>query len=154
LIADRVLRRTGEIFHRFVDAVIFDVVARRFGAEDEVIADVLFDEAVSIMAADHGVGQVLVLDLGLQLASIVLGDLDGSIGVEQTFAEHVQCRTATEDEVVAELHLLEEQPVLATRMLSLLCAEEGCEARQPFLAAAHQISGRERVGEFWQAIWR
>jgi hypothetical protein len=70
------------------------------------------------MGADHGIGQVHVLDLGLQLAQIVLGDLateddrdlvrlsDGSIGVKQTFAEHVKRRA--EDEVVAELNLREE----------------------------------------------
>jgi hypothetical protein len=51
------------------------------------------------MAADHGIGQAHVLDLGLQLAPVMLGDLateddrdlvrlaDGSIGVKQTFAE-------------------------------------------------------------------
>ena len=89
------------------------------------------------MAADYGIGQVHVLDLGLQLAPIVLGDLaaeddrdlvrssDGSIGVKQAFAEHVQCGAATEDEIVAELDLREEQPVLAARPLALTCAEEG-----------------------------
>jgi hypothetical protein len=39
-----------------------------------VVANVLLDKAVSVMAADHGIGQVHVLDLGLQLAAIVLGD--------------------------------------------------------------------------------
>ncbi len=66
MMADRALRRAGgKIFHRFVDAVIVDVVACRFCAQDEVIADILLDKAVSIMAADHGIGQVHVLDLGL-----------------------------------------------------------------------------------------
>jgi 3-hydroxybutyryl-CoA dehydratase len=72
--------------------------------ENEVIADVLLDNAVAIMAADHGIGQVHVFDFGLQLAPIVLGDFaakndgdlvwlsDGSIGVKQTFAEIVQRR--------------------------------------------------------------
>jgi hypothetical protein len=90
-----------------------------------VIADILLDKAVSIMAADYGIGQVHVLDLSLQLAPLVLGDLaaeddrdlvrssDGSIGVKQAFAEHVQCGAATEDEIIAELELREEQPVLA-----------------------------------------
>ena len=69
---------------------------------------------------------------GLQLTPIVLGDFaakddgdlvrlsNGSIGVKHTFAEIVQRRTATEDEVVAVLDLGEEQPVLAARLLSLL----------------------------------
>ena len=120
-----------------------------------MVADILLDKAVSIVAADHGIGQVHVLDLGLQLAAIVLGDLaaeddrdlvrpsDGSIGVKQAFAEHVQCCTAPKDEVVAELDLREEQPVLAGRLLALSCAEEGCELRQPLLATGNQMSRRE-----------
>ena len=80
------LAKDREIFHRFVDAVIVDVVTRCLRPEDEVIANVLLDEAVAIVAANHWVGQVHVLDLGLQLASILLAD----------FAS-----TTTEDEVVA-----------------------------------------------------
>src|ERR1700740_3832257 len=107
------------------------------------MANIVLDEAVTIMAADHGIGQVHVLDFGLQLASIVLGDFateddgnlvrlsDGSIGVKQTFAKIVQRRTATEDEVVGVLDLREEQPVLAARMPSLSSGEEGRAARQP-----------------------
>src|SRR5580704_14002376 len=36
--------------------------------------------------------------------------------------------------------------------LALCCGEEGREVRQPLLAAGHQISRYERVGEFLQAI--
>ena len=50
------LTEHGEIFHRFVDAIVFDVVACRFCAQDEVVANVLLDKAVSVMAADHRVG--------------------------------------------------------------------------------------------------
>ena len=75
------------------------------------------------------------------------------IGVKQTFAEIVQRRTATEDEVVAVLDLRKEQSVLAARLLSLSCGEERREARQPFLAAGHQISRGQGVREFLQAIW-
>src|SRR3982074_2623819 len=46
----------------------------------------------------------------------------------------------------------EEQPGLAARMLSLSSGEEGCEVRQPLLAAGHQIPRRERVGKLLQAI--
>ena len=42
----------------------------------------------------------------------------------------------------------------AARILSLCCAEEGREVRQPLLAAGHQISRSERIGEFLQAIRR
>jgi hypothetical protein len=48
--------------------------------------------------------------------------------------------------------LREEQPVLAARMFSLSCGEEGREMRQPLLTAGHQIPRGERVGEFLQAI--
>src|SRR6185503_19310820 len=50
------------------------------------------------------------------------------------------------------LDLGEEQTVLTPCMLSLACGEEGRQARQPLLATTHEISGRERVGEFLQAI--
>jgi hypothetical protein len=69
------LAEDGKVFDRFVDAVIVDVVACQFCEQDEMIADILLDKPVSIVAGDHGIGQVHVLDLGLQLAPIVLGDL-------------------------------------------------------------------------------
>ena len=112
------------------------------------------------MAADDRVGQVHVFDFGLQLTVVLLGDLateddrdlvrlaDGSIGVEQTFAEIVQRGAAAEDEVVAVLDLREEQPVLAARVFSLPCGEEGREVRQSLLTAGYQIPRGERVGEF------
>src|ERR1700731_2230743 len=37
-------------------------------------------------------------------------------------------------------------------MLSLSSGEEGCEVRQPLLAAGHQIPRRERVGKLLQAM--
>ena len=79
-----------------------DVVARSLGAKDEVIANVLLDEAVAVVAADHRIGQVHVFDLGLQLAAMMFADpatedradfvglSDRSIGIEQSFAEVVQ----------------------------------------------------------------
>ena len=84
------------------------------------------------------------------------GDLvwlaDCPIGIEQALAEIIQCRTTTEDEIVAVLDLREEQPVLAARMLAFSCGEEGRELRQPLLAAGHQIPRGERVGELLQAL--
>jgi hypothetical protein len=124
-----------------------DVVARRFGPKDEVIANVLLDEAIAVVTADHRIGQVHVFDLGLQLAAMMFadpatedhGDLvglaDRSIGIEQALPKLVQRRAAMEDEVVAELDLREEQPMLAARFLSLSRGEERGEPRQPFLAA-------------------
>jgi len=40
-----------------------------------VIADVLLDRAVAIVAADHRAGKMQVFDFGLQLAAMELGDL-------------------------------------------------------------------------------
>src|SRR5262245_40673492 len=86
-----------QVLDRFVHAIVVDVVARRLGSKNEMIANVLFDEAVAVMAADHGIWQVHVLDLGLQLAPMMFadpateddGDLIGladcSIGIEQPF---------------------------------------------------------------------
>ena len=52
-----------QIFDGFVDAVIVDVVARGLGPRDDVIANVLLDEAVAIVAANHRIWKVDVLDL-------------------------------------------------------------------------------------------
>ena len=157
--------QSRQVLHRLVHAVVVDVVAGGLGPQDEVIANVLLDEAIAVVAADHRVGQVHVFDLGLQLAAMVLADLaaedhgdlvglsDCPIGVEQSFTEIVQGRAAAEDEVVAVLDLREEQPVLAAGLLPLFCGKEGGKARQPFLAAGQQVPRGERVGELLEALW-
>ena len=97
-----------------------------------MVADVLLDEAVAVIAANHRIGEVHVFDLGLQLAAVVLRHLaaedhgnlvglsDRAVGVEEPFAEPVQRRAAIKDEVVAELDLGEEQPVPASCSLPLV----------------------------------
>jgi hypothetical protein len=40
----------------FVDGVVVDVVGGRLGAEQEMIADVRFDEAMAIVTANDGIG--------------------------------------------------------------------------------------------------
>jgi hypothetical protein len=82
------------------------------------------------MAADHRVRQVHVLDLGLKLAVIALGDLaaedggdlvrlaDGAIGVEKPLAELVERGAAMEHEIVAELGLGKEQPMSAAGLIA------------------------------------
>src|SRR5262245_19698351 len=47
-----------ETLHRLVHSVIVDIVACGLSAQDEVIANILFDEAVAIVAANHRVRQV------------------------------------------------------------------------------------------------
>jgi hypothetical protein len=42
-----------------------------------VIADILFDKAVSVMPPDDGVGQIHVLKDGLKLSAVLFGDFSG-----------------------------------------------------------------------------
>src|SRR5271166_5725260 len=116
------------------------------------------------MAADHRIGEVHVLDLGLQLAVMELADLaaedgrdlvwlaDGAIGVEEPFAESVEGGAAMEDEIVAELGLGEEQPVMAAGVFSLVGGEERGEAGEPLLAAGDEVAMTQFVGQFLQTF--
>jgi hypothetical protein len=111
------------------------------------------DEAVAIVTTDDRVGQVHVLDLGLQLAAILFADLateddgdlvrlaDGAVGVKETLTEFVERGATVKDQVVAELDLREEQSVLASRLLPLSVGKERGEASQPFLAAGQEVLG-------------
>ena len=77
-----------------------------------MVAYVLLDEVVAVMAADHRIGQVHMLDLGLQFAVMALADpaaedrrdlvrlSDGSIGVDEPLAELVEGSAAMKDEIV------------------------------------------------------
>jgi len=67
---------------------------------------------------------------------------DGAVGVEQPFAQLVECRPPIKDQVVAEFDLREEQSVLTTRLLALCFTEERREAGQPFTAATGQVFSR------------
>ena len=133
-----------------------------------MIAHVLLDEAVAVVAADDRIGQMQVLDFGLQLAAIELADLaakdggdlvrlaDGAIGVEEPLAQLVEAGAAMEDQIVAELGLGEEQPMPATGFFPLRCGEERREAGKPLLAATDKIARGQFVGKFLQAfgLWR
>ena len=56
------------ILDRLADAVVCDVVGSGFGAKIGVVADVLFGEAVLVVASHHGIGQIHILDHGLKLS--------------------------------------------------------------------------------------
>ena len=83
------------------DAVVRDIVGRGFSTQYEVIADVLFDEAIAVVAADDRIGQMDVFDHSLEFAPVKLGQLasenrgdlvglaDGTIGIEQALAQTV-----------------------------------------------------------------
>ena len=119
-----------KVLDSLVHSVVGHVVAGGLGSEDQVVAHILLDKTVAVVAADHRVGQVHVFDLGLQLAAILFGDpaaedhgdlvrlADGPVGVEQAFAQFVERGAATKDQIVAEFDLGEEQPVPA----ACLCA--------------------------------
>jgi hypothetical protein len=129
-----------------------------------MIAHVFLDEAVAVVAADDRIGQMQVLDFGLQLAAIELADLaaedggdlvrlaDGAIGVEEPLAQLVEGCAATEDQIVAELGLREEQSMPAAGFFPLRCGEERREAGKPLLAATDKIVWGQLIGEFLQAF--
>src|SRR5215831_14148459 len=159
------LPQLRKILHGLADGVIgVDIVGRCFGAKEETIADVLLEEALPVVTADHGIRQVEILDHGLELAAMMTGDAaaedqgefvgltDGAIGIDESLLEGINGGTTTKDEIVGELHLGKKQPVLNTGLLSLLGSEKGCEAGQPFVGAGDQILGGEGIGEFLQSL--
>ena len=52
----RFLSELGKMVDGFVDGVVGDVVGGGLGAEQEMIADVLLDEAMAIVATNDGIG--------------------------------------------------------------------------------------------------
>jgi hypothetical protein len=77
---------------------------------------------------------------------------DGAIGVEESLLEGIDGGAATEDEIVAVLHLRKKQPVLNAGVLSLFGSEKGREASQPFLSTGDHLVGREGIGKFLQGF--
>ena len=83
----------GEVFDGLFDPIGGHVISSRFGAQAQVIADVLFEGAVCVVSANDGVGQIEVFDHSLKLSLVVLGNLttedggdlarlaDGAVGV-------------------------------------------------------------------------
>jgi hypothetical protein len=77
----------------FVNGVVADIIGGRFGTPQEVIANLLLDEAMAIVSANDGVGQRQVLQYDVQFSSVTLGDLtaedkgdligltDGAVGI-------------------------------------------------------------------------
>src|SRR5918994_448684 len=158
------LSELRETVDRFGHRVVPDIVRGRFRTEQEVIAYVLLDEAVAVVAADDGVGQVEILDHGLELPAVPPGDLaaedhrelaglaDGSIGVQQALAQSIEGHAPMKDQVVAVLDLGEEQAMPTAGVGALPRRKEGGEAGQPLLSAAGQVSHRQRVGEVLEAF--
>ena len=49
------MSKLGKLVDGFVDGVVGNIVGGRLGAEQEMIADVLFDEAMAIVTANDGI---------------------------------------------------------------------------------------------------
>jgi hypothetical protein len=119
----------------------------------------LLGEAMGVVTAQDGIGKIEVFELGLQFALVLLGHFpakdesdffglsDGSVHIQQALGELVDGGAAEENQVVAKLDLGKEEPVLAAGMASFLGSEEGGKGGQPFLSAAQQVLGSQRVGE-------
>ena len=83
---------------------------------------------MAIVSAQDGIGKIEIFEFGLKLSLVLLGDFpakddsdllglsDGSVHVEQAFAELIEGGSAEEDQVVTKLDLREEEPVLAARL--------------------------------------
>ena len=84
--------------------------------------------------------------------SDLVGLADGAVGIEEALAQLIECDSPTKDQVVAILHLREEQAMLASGLFPLVISEERCETSQPLLAAGQQIAGAQGVREFLELV--
>src|ERR1700674_3388314 len=103
---------------------------------------------MGIVTSNDGIWKIEVFEFGLQLALVLPGhfptkdesDLfglsDGSVHVQQALGELVDGGAAEENQVVAELDLGKEEPVLTACLSSFLGGKEGSESCQPLLPAA------------------
>ena len=153
-----------QVFHRFAHAVVGDIVGGGLGPPQQVVADILLDEAVLVVTPFDGVGQIKVFNDGLKLTGIGRGDFaaeddgelvglaNGPVGIQQPFSQLVQGGTPPEDEIVAVLDLREEQAVLAAGLFAFFLGEERRQIGQPLLSALDQVVGGQGVGQFLQGF--
>ena len=92
-----------------------------------MIADVLFDRAVAVVAADLGIREVEIFNQRFELATVPLGYLPAenvgefrglpnrAIRIEQALAERVHRGTPVEDQIVRVLDLRKEESMLIAR---------------------------------------
>ena len=92
-----------------------------------------------VVSTNDGVGQIEILDDGLKLSLVVLGDLtaenggdlagltDGAVGIQESLVQLIQCGAPMKEEVVAILHLGEKEPVLTTAAFAFAFFEEGSQ---------------------------
>jgi hypothetical protein len=104
------------------------------------------------MAADHGIGEMEILDDGLQFSVMMTGDpaaedegqfvglTNGAIGIEEPLFEGIDGSATTENEVIAELGLGKEQTMLNSSVLSLLGVKKGVKRASHFWAQETRTS--------------
>ena len=71
----QLVSQLGQVFDSLLDPIVGDVIGRCFGAQAQVIADILLEKALSIMTTNHGVWKLQILNNGLKLSLVLLGDL-------------------------------------------------------------------------------
>ena len=130
----------GEVFDGLFDPIGGHIISSRFGAQAEVIADVLFEGTVCVVSTNDGVGQIEVFNDGLKLSLVVLGDLatenggdlaglaDGAVGVQQSLVQLIQCGAPVKDQLVTIFDLGEKEPVLTAASFAFAFLEEGSQA--------------------------
>ena len=52
------LPQLRKVLDRLVDSIVVHVVRRRLCPQNQMVPDILLDEAIAVMAADDGIGQV------------------------------------------------------------------------------------------------
>ena len=66
----------------FRDPEVGDIIGRRFRAQESMVAHVLLERAVAVVAPDHRIGQVEIFDARFELAAVPPGDLAAEDGGE------------------------------------------------------------------------
>lgn len=86
-----------EVFDRFADAEIGEMIGSGLGAQQQVVTNVLFDGVLLVIGPNDRVAQMHILDGGLQGIAVAFGDVatenqthfiglpEGAVGVEQPF---------------------------------------------------------------------
>ena len=141
-----------EIFDSFFDPIVGHVIGGWFGAQAEVIADILLNEAVCIVGANDWVRKVDIFDDRLKLSLVVLGDLatedrgdlvglaDGAVGIQQSLVEAIECGAPVKDQVIGILCLGEKEPVLTAASFAFAFFEEGRRDRPTIFARSSSRS--------------
>ena len=65
--ARQLISQWGQVFYSLPDPIVGDVIGRQLGAQAQMIADILFEKSLSIMATDHWVRKIKIFNDGLKL---------------------------------------------------------------------------------------